>query len=68
MIYYGYKDSVLVKGSFTELMEAGIHPLSVMELTSHLISSGRSVEDVRKEMEEAILFPLQYDEEGRLLA
>ena len=68
MLYYGYKDSVLVKGSFTDLLEAGVNPLSVMELTSQLISSGHSVQDVREEMEEAILFPLQYDEEGRLLA
>ena len=68
MLYYGYKDSILVKGSFTELMEAGVNPLSVMELTSQLISSGRSVKDVREELEGAISFPLRYDEEGRLLA
>lgn len=68
MVYYGYKDSILVKGSFTGLLEGGIQPLSVMELTSELISSGRSVQDVRKELEGAVSFPLQYDEEGRLLA
>lgn len=68
MIYYGYKGQILVKGSFTDLMEEEVEPLSVMELISVLTSRGVSLKEARQEMEQAIYLPLQYDEEGHLLA
>ena len=70
MLYYGFHGDILVKGSYTELMGHDIDPMTVLDTlkVSHFRYGSIDLETVQRLLRDAVSFPLQYDEEGRLLS
>lgn len=67
-MYYGYKTGILVKGTYTDLQAENVTPYTILEMTRSLLGNGFSYPEVKNILADAVSFPLQYNEEGRLLS
>jgi len=70
MLYYGFHGDILVKGSYTELMDHDIDPMTVLDTLKviHFRYGSIDLETGQQLLREAVSFPLQYNEEGQLLS